>query len=197
MRLAILIPFAAFGLTLSAAWADGPLIRSAVGSHSGFIVPEAYAREHKADLVVSIPGLVKIDGFWTPTEQDVTVAERVLGELIQTAVKDPSILFPDLVKNTDPAAPDSFEHEQDELAMVSRNYESYLRQYVGIIIEGQKLIFCNYSDGAKTDPSADYIFIQKVFVPGGTIHFLQCRFDPETKTCSHVSIIGSWRKKGN
>jgi len=194
VRLAILIPFMAFGLTLSAAWADGPLIRGAVGSHSGYIIPEPYARDHKADLVASIPGPVKIDGFWTPTEQDVTVAERVFGELIQTAVKDPSILFPDLVKNSDPAAPDSLEHERDELALVSRNYDSYLRQYVGIIIQGQKLVFCNYSDGAKIDPSADYIFIQKVFVPGGTVHFLQCRFDPETKTCSHVSIIGSWRK---
>jgi hypothetical protein len=70
-----------------------------------------------------------------------------------------------------------------------------LRQYAGIVIDGKKLVFCNYSDGAKADPSTDYIFIQKVFAPDGTVRFLQCRFDPELKTCSNVSIIGSWQPK--
>jgi hypothetical protein len=51
----------------------------------------------------------------------------------------------------------------------------------------------------KVDPSTDYIFIQKVFVPDGTMHFLQCRFDSEAKSCSNVSMIGPWqpKEKGN
>ena len=197
MRLAILISFAVSGLTLSAAGADGPFIRGAVGSHIGYIIPETYAGEYKADLTASIPGPVKIDGFWTPPEQDVAVADRVLRDLLHVAVKDPTLLFPDLAPNSDPTAPappDSLEYEQNELVLVSRNYDRYLRQYVGIIIDGQKLVFCNYSNGTKVDPSTDYIFIQKVFVPGGTVHFLQCRFDPELKTCSNVSIIGPWQR---
>jgi hypothetical protein len=195
VRLAILIPFAAFGLTFCTAWADGPLVRVALamGSHSGYIVSERYAWEHKADLIASIPGPVKIDGFWTPPEQDVAVADRAFRDLLHSAVKDPTLLFPDLPPNADPAASDSLEHERNELTLVSRNYDSYLRQYVGIIIDGKKLVFCNYSDGANVDPSTDYIFIHKVFAPGGTVHFLQCRFDPESKTCSNVSIIGSWQ----
>lgn len=198
MRLAILISFAAFGLTFSAAWADGPLVRAALGSHVGFIVPEGYAGEHKADLIASIPGLVNIDGFWTPSEQDAAVADRVFLDLIRSAVKNPAPLFPDLAQNPDPAAHALLEHEQKELALVSRNYDSYARQYAGIILDGQKIVFCNYSEGTKADPSADYIFIQKAFVPGGTVHFLQCRFNPETKTCSNVSMIGPWQKeKGN
>jgi len=94
VRLAILISFAAFGLTFSAAWADGPLVRAALGSHVGFIVPEGYAGEHKADLIASIPGLVNIDGFWTPSEQDAAVADRVFLDLIRSAVKNPAPLFP-------------------------------------------------------------------------------------------------------
>jgi hypothetical protein len=197
VRLAILISFAAFGLTFSAAWADGPLVRVALalGSHSGYIVSERYAEEYKADLIASIPGPVKIEGFWTPPDQDVAVADRVFRDLLHGAVKDPTLLFPDLAPNSDPAASDSLGHERNELALVSRNYDSYVRQYVGIIIGGHKLVFCNYSDGTKVDPSTDYIFIQKVFAPGGTVHFLQCRFEPMLKTCSHVSIIGSWQAK--
>jgi len=195
VRLAILISLAAFALTFSPAWADGPFIRIAIDSHVGYIVPERYAWERKADLIASIPGPVKIDAFWTPPEQDVAVADRVFQDLLHSAVKDPTLLFPDLASNSDAAAQDSLEHERNELALVSRNYDRYLRQYVGIIIDGQKLVFCNYSDGTKLDPSTEYIFIQKVFVPGGTVHFLQCRFNPEFKICSRVSIIGSWQAK--
>jgi hypothetical protein len=197
---AIPILFAAFGLTLAAAWADGPFSRGAAGSHIGYIVPERYAEDYKADLIASIPSLVKIDGFWTPPEQDVAVADRVLRDLLHAAVKDPTLLFPDLAPNPDPAVPVNpeaarmLEQERDELDLVSRHYDTYVRQYVGIIVDGQKLVFCNYSDGTKVDPSTDYIFIHKVFVPDGGIHFLQCRFDPIGKTCSNVSMIGSWQE---
>jgi hypothetical protein len=140
---------------------------------------------------------VRVGGFWTPTEVDVIVAERVFRELIERAAKDPALLFPDLAPNHDPAdlaAAAQLENERYELTLVSGNYDSYSRQYVGIIVGGRKLIFCNYSVGAKVDPSTDYIFIQKVFVPDGAVHFLQCRFDPEAKTCSKVSMIGSWQR---
>jgi len=202
VRLAILISFAAFGSAVSMAWADGPLIRAglALDSHFGYIVPESYAENHKADLAANIPGPVNIDGFWTPSSQDVAVADRVFRDLIHSAVKDPTLLFPDLAPNPDPTVPADLgaaaqlENERYELTLVFGNYDRYSRQYVGIIIGGQKLIFCNYSDGTKADPSTDYIFIQKVFVGDGTVHFLQCRFDPVEKTCSNVSMIGSWQR---
>jgi len=190
-----MISLVAGGFSFSAARADDPLVRSVMGSHTGYIVSEKYASEHKADLAASIPGPVKIDGFWTPTEQDIAVADRVLRESIHGAIKDPTQLFPDLTQNADSSVPDSIGYERNELTLVSRNYESYSRQFVGVVIDGQKLIFCNYSEGTKVDPAIDYIFIQKVFVPDGTVHFLQCRFEPELKTCSNVSIIGSWQAR--
>jgi hypothetical protein len=201
VRLAILISFAAFGLTFSAARADGPLLRVALGVRSGYIVPRDYAEDHQADLIAGIPGLERISGFWTPTEVDVIVAERVFQDLIRSAAKDPKLLFPDLAPNPDPTVPADLvaaaqlENERYELTLVSGNYGRYSRQYVGIIIDGQKLVFCNYSEGTKVDPATDYIFIQKVFVPDGTVHFLQCRFDPVAKTCLNVSMIGSWQKE--
>ena len=220
MRLAILISFAAFGWTSSAAWADGPatnapgtnvlateipaakvpFVRVVLGLHSGYIVPESYAEAHKADLLASLPGPVKIDGFWTPSESSVTVAERVFRERIESAAKDPALLFPGLAKKAGSGAGDpteSLDYQQKELELISVNFDSYLRQYVGIIMEKKKLIFCNYSVGVKVDPSTDYIFTDKVFVGDGTVHFLQCRFDPQEKTCSNVSMIGSWQRSPN
>jgi hypothetical protein len=200
VRSAILIlsVMAAFGPFARSA--DGPFVRINLESRIGYIVPETYASEHKADLLASVPGPVKITGFWTPSEQDVAVADRAFRDLIHAAAKDPTILFPDLAPSSDPAEPadpgkaDQLEQERNELALVSENYDSYRRQYVGIIIDGQELVFCNYSAGTKADPADDYIFIQKVFLSDGTIHFLQCRFDPEAKTCSNVSMIGPWLK---
>jgi hypothetical protein len=195
VRLAILISCAAFGATL-AAWADGPLIPCMAGSHPGYLVPESYANAHKAALTATIPGPVKIDSFWTPTEADAFSADRVFRELIEAAVKDPTQLFPDLAPSADAASaesPDSLEHQQKELVAVDANFDAYARQYVGIIVDGQRLVFCNYSVGTKIDPASRYIFIDDVFVPDGTIRFLQCRFDPEARTCSNVSMIGSWQ----
>lgn len=198
MRFAILISFAVCGVAISMARADGPLIRVFLGSQSGYIVPESYAREHRADLVASIAGPVKIEGFWTPPEQDVAVADRAFRDLIHAGVKDPALLFPDLAPRTNPNArvsadeAEALEQERKELALVSENYNNYSRQYVGIIIEGQKIVFCNYSEGTKVDPAVDYIFIHKVFAPGA-VHFLQCRFEPLSKICSKMSFIGSWK----
>jgi hypothetical protein len=197
VRLAIHLSLVALGMTFFSARADDAFTRISMDAHWAYIVPENYAAAHKAELVESIPGPVVIDDFWTPPEQDVRVADRVLLDLLHDAVKDPTILFPDLTPNPDPTAPpprDSLEYEQNELARVSENYSRYLRQYVGIIVDGQKLIFCNYSEGTEADPSTDYIFVQKTFIPGES-RFLQCRFEPWQKVCSNVSLIGSWQVK--
>ncbi len=203
MRHAILISFATFGLTWSAVRADEPMTKIDLGSRPGYIVPEAYATAHQKNLIATIPGSLKIMGFWTPTEVDVLVADRVFHELIHAAVKDPTLLFPDLAPSTDPAIPVNaeaaaqLENERYELTLVSSHYDRYACQYVGIIVDGQKLIFCNYANARQADPSTGYISVEKVFVGDGTVHFLQCRFDPQEKTCSNVSMIGSWQRSPN
>jgi hypothetical protein len=195
VRLALLILLAAGGWLSPAARADGAFIRVDFDSAEGFIVPRDYAEDHKADLTSTIPGAMKVDAFWTPSEADVYVAERVLHSLIEDSVKDPSKLFPDLAVSKDSDDRELLKQQRAELVLVLTNYDRYLRQYVGIIIDGQKLVFCNYSSGIKADPSADYIFIDKVFDPDGAFRFLQCRVDPKEKTCCNVSMIGSWQPK--
>lgn len=194
MRLAIAISVLAANAVLSGIHPDEPFIKIAVGSHGGYIIPQSYAEDHRVEVVSSIPGEVTIDGFWTPPEQDVLVADRVFRDAIHDAVKDPTLFFPDLAPSADgtvPASPE-LEEERTKLTLVSQNYESYERQYVGIIVDGTKLVLCNYSNGTEADPSTDYICMQKFFASGGKTHFLQCRVDVQAKTCANVSMIGSW-----
>jgi hypothetical protein len=203
VRVAILISLAACGVAFSAARADDALIKVTLDSGPAYIVPESYATGHKAELKQSMPGAPRIEGFWTPSEADVIVANRVFRELIQDAAKDPTLLFPELVQNPDATAAANIEtaaqlqNERYELSLVSSHYDRYSRQYVGVILDGKKLIFCNYVVAPKADPSADYVFIEKVFAEDGTVHFLQGRVDAEEKTCANVSIIGSWQRSSD
>lgn len=155
MRLAILVLLAALALAISPARADDSLIKVNLEIRPAYIVPEEYASQYKAELTATIPGPVKIEGFWTPTEVDVTVADRVFREMIQSAAKDPTILFPELAPRPDSEVKTSqekaeelanaaqLENERYELQLILSHFDHYSRQYVGIILDGQQLIFCN------------------------------------------------------
>jgi hypothetical protein len=200
VRLPVLLAFAACGWGLATAQKDDSLITVTLDTGPAYVVPEDVASAQKADLRENIPGAPKIEGFWTPSEVDVIVADRVFRELLQDAAKDPLQLFPDLAQKPDASAADNVEaaaqlqNERYELSLVLGHYDEYARQYVGIIIGGKKVIFCNYVVMPKVDPAARYLFTDKVFVEDGTVHFLQCRYDFEEKTCSNVSMIGSWQR---
>lgn len=195
MRLAIAISFLAASLIVSLVRADAPFIKVTMDAGTGYIVPEEYATKHKAELIASIPGHVVISGFWTPTEQHITVAERVFRELLHGAAKDPTLLFPELATSTDAASAKTLENERNELELVVKNYDTYAWQFVGVVIDGTKMVLCNYSDAAKVDSSTDYMYLEKYFVAGGKVHFLQCRVNAREKTWSNVSIIGSWQPR--
>jgi hypothetical protein len=172
--------------------ADGLFQKVTMDAGIGYIVPEKYAEDHKAELIASIPDAPVIDGFWTPTEQHVTVAERVFREAIQAGVKDPGVLLPTLAGTTDPDEMKEMDKEQREAEAIGKNYEAYARQYVGIIIDGVKLVLCNYSDQKKVDPANEYMYFEKYFISGDKTHFLQCRVDAREKTWTNAVFIGSW-----
>jgi len=195
VRFAFAISFLVASLVVSLARADAPFIKISMEIGDGYVVPAEYAAAHKAEVLGSIPGHVQIDGFWTPTQQGVETAERAFRDLIRSAAKDPSVLFPDLADASVNATADALQHQQVELNLVSQNFGAYLRQYVGIIVDGQKLILCNYAHGPTVDPSTEYLSVEKYFVGDGSVQFLQGRVDEHAKTCSNVSFIGSWQGK--
>ncbi len=199
MRLAVLLSLAAGLMVCAAARADDAMLHVLVGKHDAYIIPESYALAYKADLVASMVGAPKIDGFWTPPLQDVTVADRAMRDVIHAAAKDPTVLFPDLAPDPDPNAPvdegkaKERERQRTELSLISDNYESYARQYLGVIIDGTKYVYCNYSHGTSVDPATGFVFIQKTFANDGTIQFLNSRFEPLLKNATNLSFVGSWQ----
>ncbi len=195
MRLAFAISFGLASLVVSLARADAPFEEVDLDNGTCYIIPLEYAKVHKAEIVKSIPGEITIDGFWEITDTNVRVSERIFRELLHNAEKDPKVIFPDLSADTEASSPESISHQQQEIALVNRNYHSYVRQYVGIIVNGVKLVLCNYSDTTKADAATDYLYLEKYFVENGDVHFLQCRIDPHEQTWSNVSIIGTWQKK--
>jgi hypothetical protein len=192
VRLAMAISFGLVGWLVSSALADEPLARVSLESRAGYVVSEKYASDHRADFVASLVEYTPQVDFWTPSATDVIVAERTLRELIHDGTREIGLVFPGMGK-ADAYSVDEVERERTEVDLVERNYLRYNRQFVGLVMDGRKVILCNFSDGPKVDPAKDYVFIQKVFVDHG-MHFLQARFDMETKTCSKVSLIGTWQE---
>ena len=94
MRVAIIILSVALAATFSAVRADESFVQVTLDSGPGYIVSETYAENHKDDLIASVPGVVKIDGFWTPTETNAATTDRILREKIEDGVKNPAALFP-------------------------------------------------------------------------------------------------------
>jgi hypothetical protein len=196
------IAFGVVGVLASVGRADEPLTPVNLNSGTGYIVPEKYANEHKADFLGSLVSYTKTVDFWTPTPGDVAVAERTLREMIHRGASDPGEVFPSMIRpeNTfgnSSGAPSGndieIENEKNELIQVDANYEKYARQFVGIILDEKKFVLCNFVVAYGANPAKDYLFLQKVFEPQD-VHFLQARFDPETRKCTNVSLIGWWQE---
>jgi hypothetical protein len=190
VRLAILISLAALGL---AARADGPLVRCALGNRVGYILPQDAAAASASVIKSSLPDAPTLEGFWTPSEADVLVGDRVLRELLESAIKNPTILFPDLP--TSPPAPfsETADYQRVELSHVVAHYDEYDRQYVGLVIKGERFMLCHYAIGPGLNPAEAFLDMRKLFVPDRKMHFLQARFDPVQKTVSNVAFIGPWQ----
>jgi hypothetical protein len=192
VRLAILISLAALGLGGTAMRADDALKVCEVGPHGGYLVSAEYAEAHRADILSTLPDEPEVTGFWKVTEQIAIVADRVLRETLEDGAKDPTQLFPDLTPGGDATQPDSLEYQRNELKEIVAHYGEYGRQYVGLIIGGERVVLINYAAGPRLDPSSGFIFIHRVFEPG-TMRFLQARYNWDEKTISNVSMYGSWQ----
>ncbi|HEX4140606.1 MAG TPA: hypothetical protein VHY09_09685 [Candidatus Methylacidiphilales bacterium] len=195
MRLAILISLAALALGGTPATDDDALVKCDVGPHGGYLVPVSYCEKHRADILATLPDEPEVDGFWKVTEQIAIVADRNLRETLEDAVKDPTLLFPDLTPGKDATLPDSLEYQRNELKAILDHYGTYHRQYVGLVVNGHEIVLLNYASGPQLDPAAGFLFIHRVFEAGKT-RFLQARYywDYDIKSIGNVSTYGSWQE---
>jgi hypothetical protein len=161
----------------------------------GYVIPQEHAAEHKADFLAGLTEYQQDIDFWTPSPEDVVMAERVFREWLQGGAKDPAAVFPDMGTNPSGYPPGEPEFERQEMALIVQNYGSYARQYVGLVVQGRKVILCNYFAGLEADPAGGFVFLQKAFAKDKGIHFVQAWYDPDARTCSELVMVGLWQKE--
>jgi len=102
-------------------------------------------------------------GYWTPTESDVVIAESKLLPFLKNAAS-----------------------KDRRISIILKSIASYKRQYVGIILGGQKQIFINL---LCSEAPGDWTRKEIIVVDGGPC-FFNVRFSNRTRTFSHLWING-------
>jgi hypothetical protein len=105
----------------------------------------------------------KMNEYWTPSEADVSEAERRLLAFLQSGVLKGS--------------------ERDKIL---KNLRTYKRQYVGLVIKGEKEVFINLFcvvDGP-------YWIRREVIVMDGGACFFRVQFSMKTKTFHSLQVNG-------
>jgi hypothetical protein len=104
--------------------------------------------------------VVKATEFWTPTKEDVLAAEDQITAYLK---KNPKFHMPDLW----------------------RKLPEYSRQYLGIVVNGHRRIFCTFFCSADL-PLTDKPFVE---FDGGEC-FFRVQYDVDEKQCYDFNEIG-------
>lgn len=147
----------------------------------GVIVPKEYPEK----LVASVGSASKVfgytvDGFWTPTPQDVLRAEqRVRAALAEARQNFAAVAGPQKWP------PSAQTYAMGEIEKIVVNLAKFDAQYAGVIIGGQKRILCNFM---RRESGAEHFvgnsrMCQWVQVSDGGFWYWQIQYDCATDTC--------------
>ena len=121
----------------------------------------AGASAEQMDLETIIGFYETIDDYWTPSRDDVLAFEQRLGPYLQGAAPQ--------------AGPGAL-----------KDLNEYRRQYVGILVNGQRVIFANFfCDAYHTDWQHEIVFV----LDGGSCYF-EVKYDVQTGAFYDLSIHG-------
>ena len=105
----------------------------------------------------------QIAEYWTPTESDIRALENGLSTYLENN-------------------PDRF----NEHTPVWERLDEYNRQYIGIILDGKKIIYANYfCDSSGMDWRKDFVFV----LDGGDCYF-QFKYDPNSGEFFDLQVNG-------
>jgi len=118
--------------------------------------------------------------FWTPTVEDAKSADAAVWKFV--AEKNQRNKNDLNLSNTD-------KRNSKELPKIETNEPKYGRQFVGVIFEGKKYIYCNFfSVDVLTDQKAAATYFFQVY--DGGYWFWQIYYSPDTKSCFGLKING-------
>lgn len=109
-------------------------------------------------------------GFWEPSIDDVSRAEKCIGQFLVSVQHDPKL--------------DTY--QQEKISFIVENLGKYRRQYVGIVVDGEKRIWCN---SFFSDSFPDWERLP-VDVDGGGNRFWQIEYSLSKDECTDFSVHG-------
>ena len=109
--------------------------------------------------------------FWEPSVDDVSSAEKCIRQFLVSAQQNPKL--------------DTY--QKQSAAFILENLETYRRQYVGIVVDGEKQIWCNLFFSDDSFPEWKRI---PVDVDGGGKHYWQMDYIVPRDECIRFSVHG-------
>ena len=183
----------AIGFSALRANADEPFAKVTVGGRVGYIVPKEYAERPDSHLGGDATQQQHDHlTFWTPSAEQAKEAEMAVKRFISAGATNVKLAFPDVAARPEKFAPHALHDAADEIKLVDKDYEKYVRQFVGICFGEDNLIYCSYVlpeslQVFHLDASSSFILISD-----GGHAIWQIKYDIRTKHCLNLQINGPW-----
>ncbi len=145
--------------------AEFPLVEGK--NYSGVIIPAEEAAKLRTVLEIE-----KLEDFWTPGKTDITKTEEAVTKYISNASSDTTIN----------------EYRRKSALTIQKNLKEYGCQYIGIIVGGQKYVFCNFF--RKSSDHEKYWKRGFIFVLDGGSAYWQIECVLEKNQCINFRVNG-------
>jgi hypothetical protein len=109
--------------------------------------------------------------FWAPSMDDVARAEACIRQYLESVQQNPNF--------------DAY--QQENMAFIVENLEQYRRQYVGIVVDGEKRIWCNTFFAVDSFPDWQRV---PVDVDGGGNRYWQIEYSLPKDECLNFHVHG-------
>jgi hypothetical protein len=110
-------------------------------------------------------------GFWGPSIDDVSRAEKCIRQFLESLQRDPNLGT----------------YQQENVAFILENLEQYRRQYVGVVVDGEKRIWCNMFLSDHSFPDWERV---PVFVLDGGKYFWEIEYSLPRDECTDFYVHG-------
>jgi len=110
-------------------------------------------------------------GFWEPSIDDVSKTEKCIRQFLVSEQDDPNLDI----------------YQQENIAFILENLGTYRRQYVGIVVDAEKRIWCNSFFSDDSFPNWQRV---PVDVDGGGNHFWQIEYNLLKDECINFHVHG-------
>jgi hypothetical protein len=161
----------------------------------GLIVSKEDFLANRLAVQTYLGSTVGEDDFWVPTIEQVNHAESAVKQAVDNGTKDSSPFYKMAAVPAGVSSKAIESSREAELSSVQSLYARYFRQFVGLILNGRKFIFCNFVQPEDLDNMSEYP--APAFVPSANarmerLHFIRALYDVETGRCSETSLVGEY-----